>query len=357
MVIIIQFEYSSSPDSKHFFWLSFLSFPTASSLIRVTFARNTSSSPNTCRPTIHHPSSIMHISNSVALIALASSAQAISFPSLPLLFKRQYGACPAVWSDISQDLTGMFLTDGVCNDDARAAIRAVFHDCFPGQGCDGSLALPEELARHDNQPMAATVTKLKALADEHDVGVADMIAFAGSHAVVTCPQGPIVKTYIGRNDTEIPAPDGQLPSATVGGDEALQHFSAKGFTAQDLAALIGAHTASRNLNTDPQAVGTPQDTTPGVWDIVYYVQTLLRSAPLSFQSDINLSNQDQVGPWMKQFSQDKAGWDAAFSAAMTKMALLGTPGPSAMVDCTSALPRAHASRDMKSTPINGRTYS
>lgn len=39
---------------------------------------------------------------------------------------------------------------------------------------------------------------------------------------------------------------------------------------------------------------------------------------------------------------------------MTKMELLGTAGAGNMVDCTSALPKAHASRDVKSAPINGR---
>lgn len=135
----------------------------------------------------------MHFSSSsVALLALASSSQALSFPSVSGLLKRHWptkynqpetrqngGSCPAVWTQVSSSLTNLFLTGGVCNDDARAAIRAVFHDCFPGEGCDGSLALPEELARHDNQPMAATVTKLKALAVQYNVTVADMIAFAG----------------------------------------------------------------------------------------------------------------------------------------------------------------------------------
>jgi hypothetical protein len=95
----------------------------------------------------------------------------------------------------------------------------------------------------------------------------------------------------------------------------LQHFVAKGFTAQDLGALIGAHTASRQFNTDPADIGAPQDTTPGIWDIIYFVQTLLRQAPFSFQSDINLSQQESVGPYMQKFSTDKASWDAAFSSA------------------------------------------
>jgi hypothetical protein len=73
----------------------------------------------------------------------------------------------------------MFLSGGQCNDDARAAIRAVFHDCFPSGGCDGSLALPAELSRTENTPMAGTINKLSALAKQNGVGIADMIAFAG----------------------------------------------------------------------------------------------------------------------------------------------------------------------------------
>jgi hypothetical protein len=281
-------------------------------------------------PNTYFQSFIMYISNSLALFALAASSQAISFPSVSKLFRRD--ACPAVWTQISSDLTAYFLTGAECNDNARAAIRAVFHDCFPGQGCDGSLSLPEELARLTNQPMAATVTHLKSMAEQYNVTVADMIAFAGcklsnrhasqllliiyeAHGVVTCPQGPVVTTYIGREDSGVAAPDGQLPPANVTGDDALQHFSAKGFTAQDLAALIGAHTASRQFITDPTEVGVSQDTTPGIWDIVYFVQTLLKQAPLSFPSDISLSQQESVGPYMKQFSTDKASWDAAFTAA------------------------------------------
>jgi Peroxidase len=89
------------------------------------------------------------------------------------------GGCPAVWTQISKDLTAIFLAGGQCTDDARAAIRAVFHDCFPGDGCDGSLALPAELSRPENTPMTSTINKLSALAKQRGVGIADMISFAG----------------------------------------------------------------------------------------------------------------------------------------------------------------------------------
>jgi hypothetical protein len=101
-----------------------------------------------------------------------------SIPSAPV-GGGSNGGCPAVWTQISQDLTGMFLSGGQCNDAARAAIRAVFHDCFPEGGCDGSLALEAELSRSENAPMADTVNALSALAKQRNVAVADMLIFAG----------------------------------------------------------------------------------------------------------------------------------------------------------------------------------
>jgi manganese peroxidase len=140
----------------------------------------------------------MHFSNSLALVAVAAtSVQAINFPSLSLrqtnttdngASTASTGKCPAVWTTISKDLTGIFVSGGQCTDDARASIRAVFHDCFPQGGCDGSLAFPAELARKDNVPMTATVNKLKDLATKYNVGVADMLMFAG------CKQGVLPVT-------------------------------------------------------------------------------------------------------------------------------------------------------------------
>ena len=366
----------------------------------------------------------MHVSDTLALVAFAASAQAIAFPqfgnfnfnswiqqnrpksagnsgtapspasnragfqipsSLPVPSSKNAGpgtpapstkptsggGCPAVWTQVSKDLTAIFLSGGQCTDDARAAIRAVFHDCFPDGGCDGSLALPAELSRPENTPMTSTINKLSAIAKQRGVGIADVIAFAGckfpqhilpsqhltsssAHAVVTCPGGPLTRTMIGRKDATSPAPANQLPSPTVAGDDALSHFQAKGFSATDLAALIGAHTAAKQFVTDPSKAGAPEDTTPGVWDVLYYSETIAKTAPFTFVADTNLVNQAQVGPVMKRFAGDKLGWDAAFSPAMAKLELLGT-NQGDMVDCTSALPQAHMRRDAKAAPVNGRS--
>jgi hypothetical protein len=176
-----------------------------------------------------------------------------------------------------------------------------------------------------------------------------------AHAVATCPSGPIVQTLVGRTDATVAAPDGQLPAADVAGDEALSHFQAAGFDAKDLAALIGAHTVSRQFITAPASAGAAQDTTPGIWDILYYVQLIAKTAPFSFISDINLANQNSVGPWMQKFSTDRASWDVAFTSAMARLELLGND-KSSMVDCTAALPNVHqkSRRDQKSANIFAR---
>jgi hypothetical protein len=87
-------------------------------------------------------------------------------------------SCPTVWSKISKELTGIFLSDGHCNDDARAAIRAALHDCFPDGGCDGSIFLALEMSRPENQIIGPTVYMLGSMAEKYKVGVADMIQFA-----------------------------------------------------------------------------------------------------------------------------------------------------------------------------------
>jgi hypothetical protein len=77
-----------------------------------------------------------------SVVLFASSAAALSFPditSILPLFARDKGSgssgsgkgtgCPAVWSQVSQQLTSDFLSDGQCNPLARSAIRLIFHDC------------------------------------------------------------------------------------------------------------------------------------------------------------------------------------------------------------------------------------
>jgi hypothetical protein len=123
----------------------------------------------------YEPSSTYYQDSSVYAPSSTYASEAPSDSSLP----SSGGGCPAVWTSVAKELSSLFISAGGCNDDARAAIRAVFHDCFPQGGCDGSLMLEEELSRQQNTPLAATVRKLKSIADQYNVGHGDMIAFAG----------------------------------------------------------------------------------------------------------------------------------------------------------------------------------
>jgi hypothetical protein len=83
-----------------------------------------------------HSTAKMHLTNTLlfASTAIAFSFPTISYPkfsAISNLVSRKDGgsSCPAVWKDISKNLTAKFLTAGQCNQDARAAIREVFHDC------------------------------------------------------------------------------------------------------------------------------------------------------------------------------------------------------------------------------------
>ena len=146
-------------------------------------------------------------------------------------------------------------------------------------------------------------TKLGTLAAQKGVGVADMITFAAKVAVITCPKGPQVKTYVGRKDSATPAPDGKLPDMHASAAVLSALFTAKGISAPELAALMGAHTTSRSFHQTPVGqgdAGLPQDSTPGIWDVNYYAETL-SPAPgtFVFESDKNLANDATVGKEFK----------------------------------------------------------
>lgn len=96
-----------------------------------------------------------------------------------------------------------------------------------------------ELSRGENNGLQGISGYLQGLATQFKVGVADMIVFAGSHAIVTCPGGPQIKTFVGRKDSTTPAPNGLLPDVNAPAADLFQLFSNKGFDAVDLAALLG----------------------------------------------------------------------------------------------------------------------
>jgi len=115
---------------------------------------------------------------------------------------------------------------------------------------------------------------------------------------------------------------------------------------------MGAHSTSKQFFVDESQAGKPQDSTPGIWDVKYYAETLQSPPPAGnfrFNSDINLANQAQVGKEFRGFVNNQGKWNGKFGDAMTKMSLLGVPGGSSkLIDCTNALPQStNLKRDIK----------
>ncbi|PIA82429.1 putative fungistatic metabolite [Cercospora beticola] len=270
--------------------------------------------------------------------------------------------CPEFWKAVVSDLASGMRDAGLCNNISRAAIRYAFHDSatfsnklpfYPpaAGGADGSLLLSTaEINRIDSEGLhdyhnfiTAKFSTYKAAG--YQISAADLIQVAGSVGVLACPGGRVGRMLVGRTDTTTAAPDGLLPQAFGPGsdhDTLFQLFVDKGFTARDLAALLGAHSTS--IANFQQRFGMPantaQDTTPGEWDVLYYNQTYFPVSGMGrFDSDINLArneNRTAVGFQFRSFVGRPAQWGASFASAWQALTLLGVPQSvrNNMQDCT-----------------------
>lgn len=143
----------------------------------------------------------------------------------------------------------------------------------------------------------------------------------------------------------------------------LQLFLDKGFTAAELAALIGAHTTSTAFKQAANGVpvNAAQDSTPGKWDINYYAETYNPPAGVArFDSDINLSQKNTtVGKQFAGFVGQQGKWASAFANAMAKLSVLGIPSSAQgnFADCTNFLPAGTSAKMVRSAPLAGRVYS
>lgn len=206
------------------------------------------------------------------------------------LFPRQDNSCPSVWKDVATELKSTF---SGCGRDAHGAIRAPFHDCV-NNGCDGSLILTDECSRAENAGLSDICSKLKSWSDKYSVSAADMIQFAAAVAISSCPLGPTVKALVGRKDSTVAAPVHSMPSSKDSVDKILSVFAAKGFSADDVVALLGTHSVAVQVNDDPSQAGKSLDSTPSVYDTKFYTETKEGKAPYSLQSDRLMSNDTKV---------------------------------------------------------------
>jgi hypothetical protein len=239
----------------------------------------------------------------------------------PSLGSRLCGLDPCcTWKHIANEMAAAMVgSAGRCNDLARSAIRLGFHDAATwskttgGTGADGSIVLTDECARvPENGGLLPVCGQMKTWHDKYSrygVSMADLIQFAANVATVSCPLGPRIRTFIGRKDFAVAPPRGLLPSPFGSSDQLLALFAAKSFSADGLVALMGAHSTSQQFGVNRTRAGDPQDSTPGVWDVKYYGETISTNPPqqvFRFQSDINLANDPRLRNSWNAFVPDSA---------------------------------------------------
>lgn len=125
----------------------------------------------------------------------------------------------------------------------------------------------------------------------YGISMADLIQFAANVAVVVCPLGPRTRTFVGRADNSSASPEGLLPSAASDAATLVELFQNKTIGPHGLVALVGAHTTSVQFHNDLANAGVPQDSSPGVWDVRFYPETLETPVEgvFTFASDLALS--------------------------------------------------------------------
>ena len=266
-----------------------------------------------------------------------------------------YSANAILGYDVSAELTRLFLgADGQCNDNARAAVRMAFHDAGSWDktqvhgGADGSLLMDfGEIDRPENNGLQNIRLVLRGVQQKFNVGYADLVQYAHNHAVVTCPRGPSIRTFVGRKDAVSASPEGFLPNVHDKADNLVAIFENKGFSAEDLAALLGAHSVGRQrfVDTRPEAVNKAFDTSIGVWDVEFYNDTLNNESGSSAKqkifvlpSDKVLSTHPKLNEEWKKFVGDQKHWNEDYAKAAIRMSTLGVRNVEELEDCTRTLP-------------------
>jgi hypothetical protein len=263
-----------------------------------------------------------------------------------------------IWYEVSKELVPDFLgRTGLCNNNARAAIRLGFHDAgtwskskaAAGEdfgGADGSLALFGEISRGENRGLESIVQRAIRLQKKFGVSMADLIQYMAIHATVICPLGPRIRMFVGRKDATRAAPDGLLPDVRGDADSLIKLFEDKTISPHMLTALLGAHSTSKQRFVDSTKANQPQDKTPGVWDVKFYNETLQANAEkrtFRFPSDGVLAQDPRMSDEWKSFVGSQSHWNEDYATAYTRLSLLGVNNINELQECTVTLPAARPS--------------
>ncbi|KAK6077933.1 ligninase h2 precursor [Seiridium cupressi] len=268
-----------------------------------------------------------------------------------------------VWQYIANDMAHLFRgSSGRCTKWARKAIRLGFHDAggwskqtaaqgLPG-GADGSICLNDELSLPENNGLQDMGQKMKDWYAKYNtqqgfksVTMSDLIQMGATVATVVCPLGPRVRSFVGRKDSSVQNPR-LLPSPFQSADDIIQLFDDKTIRPHGLVALLGSHTTSQQFFVNTSRAGDPQDSTPGVWDVLYYGQTQGTAATpkrvFMFPSDVAISKHPKTQQEWQEFAGagGQEHWNEDYAREYIRLSLLGVNNINNLTECTKVLPSA-----------------
>ncbi|KAI1753230.1 heme peroxidase [Xylaria castorea] len=163
-------------------------------------------------------------------------------------------------------------------------------------------------------------------------------------ATVVCPLGPRIRSFVGRVDSAVVNRAELLPSPFAEAVDLIRLFRDKTISPHALVALLGAHTTSQQRLTNATRAGDPQDSTPGVWDVLYYEETYGSiEAPdrvFKFPSDVALAKYSVTATeWVSFLGTAGQGhWNTDYARAYIRLSLLGVNNINQLTECTRVLP-------------------
>ncbi|KAI0399770.1 peroxidase [Xylaria palmicola] len=256
-----------------------------------------------------------------------------------------------LWYYVANDMWGDFADANGCTDYGRGAIRQGFHDAAAWDssatngGADGSLLLSDELGRSENrglQEIGDLTKTYYSTYHPHGASMADIIQLGAIVGTVACPGGPRIRAFAGRKDSTRAAPTGKLPLPSMDAPTLVGLFSQKTFTAGDLVALVGAHTAAKQRFVDPARANAALDTDPQVWDASFYgaARTGDNKTFFVLQSDRALATYSTTKGQWNTFagSSGQAQWSPAYAQAYFRMSMLGVNNLNDLTEISDIIP-------------------
>ncbi|XP_022740883.1 peroxidase 47 isoform X2 [Durio zibethinus] len=263
-------------------------------------------------------------------------------------------SCPFAESIIKNTVNRALRNDPTL---AAALVRMHFHDCFV-EGCDGSVLIDstkDNIAEKDS-PGNLSLRGYEVIDDAKDqleeqcpgiVSCADIVAMAARDAIFWAG-GPVYDIPKGRKDGRRSKIEDtiNLPFPSFNTSELIKAFGQRGFSAQEMVALSGAHTLgvarcssfkARLSNTDPTLdsdfaktlsktcstgdnAEQPFDTTPNTFDNFYF-NALIRKNGVLF-SDQVLYTTPRTRAIVNGYAMNQAMFFFDFLQAMVKMGVL-----------------------------------